>query len=211
MPLAIPSGVAADAGNAAQVAERGASQERVRHRVKRDVAVTVAGESGCSLERDAAQSERSAGAERMAVVTESQPDRRTPGERGSHPRQIVGHGHLEVSGVTGDDMDGNGTGLQQGGFIGPGRRAGGWEPLERRLEEVDPCPLRRLRGDEVGPVHGGLDPVAADPFERVRHRHHGDGRAVPCRCGRHAFDEFGTDERPRGVVDEHHAVRSDPE
>ena len=78
-------------------------------------------------------------------------------------------------------------------------------------KQVEPGRLRGLRRDQVGPVHGGLDAVAAHPFERVRHRHDGDRSAVPCRGSGHEFDEIGRHERPRRVMDEDHAARFDPE
>ena len=100
--------------------------------VEGDVAIGVAGEPGRALDRDAAQHERRPGPERMRVVPDPGTDRRTVGgQQGGHTGEIVGHGHLEIARVAGDGMDGDCTGLEQGGLIGPGpggRRSGPRRP-----------------------------------------------------------------------------------
>ena len=109
---------------AAQVAEAGGTQQGIGDGVQHDVAVRVAGEPGGARDLDATQAQAHLGTERVAVVAEADTDGRR-GERLFDAAQVVGQRHLEVRGFTGDRMNGDSTGLEQGGLVGELRRAVG--------------------------------------------------------------------------------------
>ena len=99
--------------------------------------------------------------------------------------EIGGHGHLEVGRVAGDDVDGDSTGLQQGGLIGPG--PGGGDRGRRRPSRSRPrrTPWGVWAAPSVGPVHGRDDAVAVDALDGLDDRHDRDGRPVALRRLRH--------------------------
>ena len=114
--------VAGPAGNMpTEVAETGRPEQRVGEACSDDVAIGVTVEPRRASDLDAAEPQRLARAERMR--SRPSPDRRIglgSTEQRGRPLQIGGDRHLEVGGIAGDDMDGNSTGLQQGGLVGPG-------------------------------------------------------------------------------------------
>ena len=109
-----------------EVAEAGRAEQRVGDRVERDVAVGVAVEARRAGDRDAAEDQRRCPA-------------RTGGCPGRCPTRIAapaaarsaastrarsaGSVTLRLVGFAGDRMDGNATGLEQGGLVGPGLAA----------------------------------------------------------------------------------------
>ena len=79
-----------------EIAEPGRTEQRVGHGMERDIAVGVAVEPRRPRDLDAAQGERRARSERMAVVPE--PDAHGTGRRATAPtrRRSAGTRHLEV-------------------------------------------------------------------------------------------------------------------
>ena len=84
--------------------------------------------------------------------------------------EVGGQRHLEIARVAGDDMDGDGTGLEQRGLIGPGLRSVGRVALERGAEHAGPDALRRLRRGQPVAVDGPDDPTAVDPLQGLGDR-----------------------------------------
>ena len=72
--------------------------------------------------------------ERMRVVADAAAGRCRPfAEQERRASQVGGHRHLEVVRIAGDDMDRDGTGLEQGGLVRPRLRPVGREsPIRRR-------------------------------------------------------------------------------
>ena len=108
---------------APQVAKPGRAEQRVGDGMERDVAVGMAVEPRDAGELDTAEPQRAAGPERMAVVADARTRSGPAGPESPSepcgPREIRGDGHLEVVRLAVDDMDGDSTGLQQGGLVGP--------------------------------------------------------------------------------------------
>ena len=93
----------------------------------------------------------------------------------------AGTRHLEVGRVAGDDMDGDATGLQQGGLVGPGRRSVGRERgrgASRRTARRTPCGVWAAASAD-------RSTVAATQSPSTRLSGLGDraatGMAAPCR------------------------------
>ena len=130
------------------------------------------------------------------------------GEQVGGAREIGGHGHLEIGGIAGNDMDGDSTGLQEGGLIGP-RPSPASADGERRAQEAAPDALRGLGRRQPGAIDGRRDHVAVDPLEGLGHRHDRDGRAVARRSRRRRPRRArGMTSGPRAVVDEDDPVAS---
>ena len=131
--LSTPRGVEASAGNnrprsPSPAAPSSASATRMQD----DVAVRVAMQPRGAGDLDAAQAQRLARPERMRVVPDPGPSARDgSGEQVGDASEVGGHGHLEIGGIAGNDMDGDSTGLQEGGLVGP-RPAGASGAAERR-------------------------------------------------------------------------------
>src|SRR4029078_7229639 len=96
-------------------------------RGERGVAVGMTDQPWSSLDRDAAEPQRHARPERMAVVAETvgvaRRRERGRAERDSRVTEIRREGHLDVAWIAGDSMDSDATGFEQGGFVGEGVRS----------------------------------------------------------------------------------------
>ena len=154
---------------------------------------------------DAAEPQRLAGSERVAVAA----DARIVGRQRAGPRAAArlasrssGTRHLEVGGIAGDDMDGDSTGLQEGGLVGPGPSVGGRRREAPARQDRAPDALRRLRRDQPGRSTVAVDPLAVDPLEGLGDRHDRDRGAVPFVRPRRRRSRAPPDDRPRPVVDE---------
>ena len=129
-----------------------------------------------------------AGTERVAVVAEADAHGRR-GERLFDPAQVVGQRHLEVRGFTGDRMDRDGTGLEQGGLVGELRGAIGRERRPGVEQQAAARALRRLGGGERRAVHRLEHQALPHPLEGLGDRQR-PGSAAPWRLdglgdGRH--------------------------
>ena len=135
------------------------------------------------------------------------PTRTASGASACSTRTEIGRQrHLEVRGFTGDRMDRDHTGLEQGGLVRelarPVRREG-----QPGVEEQPPTrALRCLGGGERGAVHRLQDEALVQPLERLRDREDRDRRSVDRNrlCDRH--HERLRDERPRPVMHEQGAL-----
>ena len=113
-----------------EVAEPGGPEQGVGDRVEGDVAVRVAVQPrrprDLDRRRAPAASPGPNGWLSSPVPTRSTRPRargrRSPRQRGLRPVEIGGHGHLEIGRFAGECMNGDFTGLQQGGLVGPGLR-----------------------------------------------------------------------------------------
>ena len=165
-----------------QIAHPCRAEQRIGDGMERDVAVGVAMQARRPVDRDAAEHERPARPERMAVgpVADAIAAGSRRGAAGASddglldPREIRGYGHLEVGRFAGENMNGNSTGLEQRGLVGPGLGSARRETLERRSEERGSGALRRLGRGQAGPVDGLDDHVAGDTLERLGDRQHRD-------------------------------------
>ena len=181
-PLVDAGGRRGPAGNRRPRSPRPAApEERVGDRMERDVAVGVAvqprgarrsrsrrARSGLARARTGGGPGRSRSVGRAGGVAE-QPRRAC---------EVRGDGHLEVARIARDDMDGDSTGLQQRGLVGPvssrrPRRRG-----QRGAQQLPADALRRLRGAERGPVEGLADQVAGQPLDGLDDGHDRDRRPV---------------------------------
>ena len=130
---------------------------------------------------------------------------RTPDghERLFDPAQVVGQRHLEVRGFAGDRMDGDSTGLEQGGLVGELARAVRRERRPRVEQEPAPRALRRL-GRRAAPTRSTVPrttPVP-HPLERLGDGQDRERRAVARDRVGDGLHERGRDQRARAVVDE---------
>ena len=128
------------------------------------------------------------------------------GKRRLDPAQVVGQRHLEVRGCTGDRMDGDSTGLEQGGLVGELGRTVGRERGPRVQEQAPPGALRRLGGGQRLARDRRLDPPVVHPLERLGDGEHRQRRAVRLDGLGHGLHQRGRDQRPRAVVDEDRAL-----
>ena len=105
-----------------QVAQPGRPEQTIGHGMEGHVAI-ASGRPGAGHRRTRGRRGAGlAGTEAVAVVTDPGPptDSGAIGrERGGDPGEVRGHGHLEIDGIAGNDMDRNATGLEQGGLVGP--------------------------------------------------------------------------------------------
>jgi hypothetical protein len=104
-------------------------------------------------------------------------------------------------------MNGDSTGLEQGGLIG---ELAGWVTglvPEGALKGAERGALRRLGSGKLGPIERvGDSPGAVDPLDRLGDRDRGDGRAeLPDRQD-HGLDQRRRDEGTSAVVDQDDAV-----
>jgi hypothetical protein len=123
-------------------------------------------------------------------------------EDGTGSREVGRHGHLEVVRVAGKHMDGDGTGLEQGGLVGPAacpRRLA----RQRGTKEIAADALRGLGHHELVAVDGRHHQVALDPLDGLGHRDGRDGCAVALDGGHHRVHQRAVEARPGAVVDEH--------
>ena len=171
-----------------------------------DVPVRVTVETWRARDDDPAERERLARAERMLVVADPARAGARAGQQRLGPTKVGGQRHLEIARVTGNDMDGDSTGLQQGGLIGPGLGRVRRESVIGRAQEAVPDALGRLRGDELGAVDGRDDDLAIDPLDGLGHGHDRDGRPVPGRRPDHRLHQGDRWQRPCPVVDEHDPI-----
>ncbi len=103
-------------------------------------------------------------------------------------------------------MDGDGTGLEQGSFVGPFRRAFRRESIPRALEQSVPDALWRLCCGEPRAVQRPHDPVAVDLLDGFGYGHDGYGRAMKVGPIGDAENEIGRDRGPSAVVHENDTI-----
>ena len=179
-PLAIPSGVArVRREQPTEVAEPGRAEQRVADRVQRDVAVRVAVETRRAVDRRCRRGRAGSRARTDGCPARCPTrDARATGEGRLDPTEVGRQRHLEVARISGDDMDRDSTGLEQGGLVGPRLGAVGRESLVRRAQQAAPDALRRLGGAERLAVDGRPDDRPVDALEGLGDRQDRDRRAV---------------------------------
>jgi len=197
-----------------EVAQAGRAEQGVRDRVEDHVAVGVTAEARRSIDHEPAEGQPRARPEGVTVGPVSDPDlrhsrtrlaRRASADGRRDAAEIVGQRHLEIALGTGNGMDGQSTGLEQGGLIGERLRPVGRERPIGPTEDVGPDALRCLRGAEVGAIPRADDrPVGREALDRVPDRHDRDRGAVGSRRQGDGRHELRWDERSRPVMDEHH-------
>ena len=154
------------------------------------------------LDHDPAQREGLARPERVAVMPDPDARRGRPGEHRFDPAQVGGLGHLEVARVSGNDMDRDSTGLQEGGFVGPCLRAVGRIELVGTGQETGTDALRGLGRHQVGAVDGLGDQLVRHPLDGLGDGHDRDRRPVQLDSPRDRFDQGRGDQRAGAIVDE---------
>ena len=174
-----PAGVAGRPGTGARGRPGRRAEQRVGDGVEGDVAVGVAVQPRRARITMPPSASGSPGPNGWLSWPMPDPAASRPAERRRRPGEIRGQGHLEVARVTGDDMDRDGTGLQQGGLVGPGLGPVGRDTVVGRAEEAAPDALRGLRRREAGAIDRRDDAVPVDPLQRLGDGHDRDGRAVP--------------------------------
>ena len=177
------------------------SEQRISQRVQADIGVGMADEPGIMRDRDAADHDVIAGAERMHVETLADPD-----ISGSRREQPLGRGevlcgsHLQIV-LASWDHDGRHPGrLGDCGIVGqhlPG------SSMMRREDRLEMEPLRGLRPPQLRAVDGFPDHAVGDPFDRVAERQGRDRGGRPIERVEDAVDQRRIGKRPRGVVDQH--------
>ena len=192
-----------------EIAQPGGAEERIGHRVEDDIPVRVAGEPRRTVDRDPAEDEGHPRAEGMEVVADADArwsrDRRArpATERRLDPGQVAGQRHLEVGGIAGDCMDGNCTGLQQGGLIGPGLGAARREARRTPAAAVPrrtPCGVCAAASPNRSTVSMIRSPAIRLSVSADRHDRD-DGSLLRGRGG-DPRDQLRRHERARAVVDE---------
>ena len=165
----------------AEVAEAGRAQERVgRWRGARRR--RRSGRAAAARRRSTTppSARPLAGAERMAVVADPGARCGRAGQRDAATRRrSAGQRHLEVAGIAGDDMDGDATGLQQRGLVGPGLGPVRREARVGRAQQPAPDALRGLGRRERR--RGRRSPTTrppSTPLEGLGDRHDRDRGAV---------------------------------
>ena len=134
----------------------------------------------------------------MAVVADAGPSGRVgsaPSRLGD-PIQVGGHGHLEVGRVAGDDMDGDSTGLQERGLIGPGPVGGARDrrSASRSSPRRTPCGVWAAPSSERSTVA----PTRSPSTRLIVSATGTTGIAAPCRSA--ACDDAHRRARPRPAV-----------
>ena len=164
--LAMPRGVGASAGKRRpRSPSAGRAEQRVGDGVERHVAVRVAvqarrrrrsrrhrGRAARPARRDGCRHRARSGARPRAPREPRRPAERARGR----PCEVLGHGHLEVRRFAGDRMDGDSSGLEQGGLIG--------ELARRRPAGTSPTPPEQAG---AGSPWGVWAVASAGPVDRL--------------------------------------------
>jgi hypothetical protein len=112
-------------------------------------------------------------------------------ERRLDPVEVARHGHLEIRRFAGDCMNGDSTGLEQGGLIGPGLGAIRRELAERATKQSAAHALGRLRGSQFVTIDGRGNDAVLHALDRFGDRDNRDGGTAARGCLEDRSDQRG--------------------
>jgi len=175
--------------------------------MERHVPVRVAVQARGAENLDASEAEGLTRSEGMRVEALPDPPFDAGGEQCFSAREISGQRDLQVHRVSGDGMDADCTGHQQGGLIGEPFRTVGRVSAERFAQQAGSRTLGGLRRDEVRSVHRLAQGSVSQVPDGIGHRDNGNCRPVFVRRHGDGGHEIRGHQRASAVMDDHHAHR----
>ncbi len=176
-------------------------QERVGQRVQADIGIGMADKARVMRDRDAADHDVVAGAERMHVEALADPDiAEARGEEPLRRGEVLRGRHLQIVLAPLNHERRHPGGLGDRRIVGQHASDCG---AVRRENGREMKALRGLRAPQSGAVDGVLDPALLNPLHRVAKREGGDRGGRGSEAVEDAVDQRGVGKGARAVVDQH--------